>query len=619
MCGIAGIFDPTKAYGETHLKKMTDALSHRGPDGEGFWQEAETQLYFGHRRLSILDLTEAAAQPLQFSDRYILIHNGEIYNYKELRNELLNDGYRFRSESDTEVIAALWDKYGSDAVNHLDGMFAFAIYDRTLKNVYLARDRFGEKPLYFIYNDNTHTLLFASEMKAFKAIGIQLQADPTMVLHFLGTGAVTPAKDAIFYKNIQQVAAGSLVTLELENHLLKKYRYWEHHSTHTQNGGDKDLIQSFHKQFLQSIQMRMRSDVALGTSLSGGLDSASIIAGIHQLEELPASYQHQSFTASFPGFEKDEYAAAQSVCSLYKVRSNRVAPNSTSFAEDLEKLILHHEEPIQSASVYAQYRVFKAAKETGIKVLLDGQGADELLGGYNKYDHWFLQELWKQCQWGLWKKELNALRTANPDLQWNAQNVLAAYFPTLAAWSLKKRTTNKIIQNPWINQDYCRQYFDDSILRKPTIHALNEILSYHSTDVGLPELLRYADKNAMAHGVEVRLPFLQHDMASWLLNLPAHLKIHTGYRKWILRKMIEPFLPNSIVWNRQKIGFEPPQKNWMNTPEIGSMINKAKKVLVDQEILKPEVLDKSSQSHDAYDPKGIEWRILVTGTLLSSQ
>lgn len=618
MCGIAGIFDPTNTYGEAHIKKMTNALSHRGPDGEGIWQSEDANVYLGHRRLSIIDLTNAASQPMQYLDRYVIIHNGEIYNYKELRKELQSFGYTFKSDSDTEVIPALWDKYGESALEHLDGMFAFALLDRLDKTLYLARDRFGEKPLYYFHDSIAHTFLFASEIKAFSAIGVRLEADPTMILHFLGTGAVSPFKNAVFYKNIQQVSSGEFVKLKLQDLQFSNHVYWKPPTleSNTQNseltiGHAKDL-------FLQSIQMRLRSDVAIGTSLSGGLDSASIIAGIHLLKNLPASYQHQSFTASFPGFEKDETIAAKEIATQFHLNAHILIPSSEDFAKDVESFILHHEEPIQSASVYAQYQVYKSVKQAGIKVLLDGQGADELLGGYNKYDHWFLQDLWKQFKWGKWKKELAALQSNHPDLNWNVKNMMAAYFPVLAAWMLKRKNLQKILTNDWINQSYSHDHLNESIIRKPIIHSFNEILSYNSFNVGLPELLRYADKNSMAHGVEVRLPFLQHTFASYLLNIPASLKIQNGYHKWILRKMMHTQLPDAIVWNRQKIGFEPPQKQWMNVPQIVDMIQESKKLLVHKNILNASILDRPQQSHHAYDPNGLDWRILVTGTLLKS-
>lgn len=618
MCGIAGIFDPTNTYGEAHLKLMTDALSHRGPDGEGIWKEEDASIFLGHRRLSIIDLTEAASQPLEYLDRYVIIHNGEIYNYKELREELQNFGYTFKSDSDTEIIPALWDKYGEAALERLDGMFAFALWDRLNKTLYLARDRFGEKPLYFIHDDFSQSFLFASEIKAFKEIGIRLEPDPTMVLHFLGTGAVSPTKDAVFYKNIQQVSAGSFIKLKLHNRVFSKHIYWKPPTIQSRVLDSDEVIHQMNTLFLQSIQMRMRSDVEVGTSLSGGLDSASIIAGIHQLKDLPDSYKHQSFTASFPGFEKDETAAVKEIAAQFHLNSHPIIPSELSFTNDIENFILHHEEPIQSASVYAQYHVYKTAKEAGVKVLLDGQGADELLGGYNKYDHWFLQDLWKQLQWGKWKKELAALQNNQPDLHWNFKNVMAAYFPTLAAWMLKRKTTERIHNNPWINQSYCNEYLNKEVLHKPIIHSFNDILSYNCFEVGLPELLRYADKNAMAHGVEVRLPFLQHTLATYMLHLPASLKIHDGYHKWILRKMMDGILPASIVWNRNKIGFEPPQKQWMDAPQIVEMIREAKNYLVSNNILNSKILDRPHQSHHAYDSNGLDWRILVTGTLLKS-
>src|SRR6266487_2367918 len=288
MCGIAGIIqtNPTE-YNKEHLKKMTDALSHRGPDGEGFWQNGSSNVLLGHRRLSILDLTDAAAQPFHYLDRYTILHNGEIYNYLELRDELSKKGYSFRTQTDTEVLVAAYDHWKEDCVEEFDGMFAFAIWDEKEKELFAARDRFGEKPFHYIHDAERKTFLFASEIKAFRVLGLGKEFNKKMLFNFLTIGYTDNPNqpDETFYENVKKLPAASFLKIKFQRGILIEIeKYWDIDAeTKNKKITDEEAIERFRELFTISVKRRLRSDVPLGTSLSGGLDSSSIAATISQL------------------------------------------------------------------------------------------------------------------------------------------------------------------------------------------------------------------------------------------------------------------------------------------------------------------------------------------------
>jgi asparagine synthase (glutamine-hydrolysing) len=376
-----------------------------------------------------------------------------------------------------------------------------------------------------------------------------------------------------------------------------------------------DAIEHFNELFQRSVANRLRADVSIGTSLSGGLDSSSVVASIHGQLSRNNHYQQQCFTASFPGFEKDETNYASQVVQQFSLQQYICYPTAAGFSHELGKLILHHEEPISSASVYAQYKVFELAREHNVKVLLDGQGADEILAGYTKFIHWYLQELFASRQFSHFQSEKRKLQQHAIPFDWSARNYPAALFPSWTATQLEKRAYEKVFNNKNFNKEYLHSYFDKQSLHKPTVHKLNDLLYYNTQQSGLEELLRYADKNSMAHGREVRLPFLQHELVQFIFSLPSSFKINDGYTKWILRKAMQDKLPEKIVWRTDKTGFEPPQQEWMKDSAVMEQIRSAKEKLVQQKVLLPSVLDQMIQPHSAYAADCNDWRYLVSGIL----
>jgi asparagine synthase (glutamine-hydrolysing) len=618
MCGIAGIIQPKGQLSLQPLKAMTDALQHRGPDGEGHFLSSKGTVALGHRRLAILDLSAAAAQPFAGMGGSTIIHNGEIYNYIEIRNELLQKGFSFRTQSDTEVILAAYAAYGTECVEHFDGMFAFAIWNEETQTLFAARDRFGEKPFYFHSNASTGEFYFASEPKALKAAGINISRNETAWLGFLSGVTLHSPGNPIptYFKDLYELPPGHF----LQYHLQRDSGSWTIHSykkTQKQDFPEKisDAASQLREQLTQSIQLRLRSDVSLGTSLSGGIDSGSITALIHQLAPAESTYSHKAFTAVFPGFEKDESVAAKALAQRWKVQQLTVEPGAVDFAASIEALICHHEEPVSSASVFAQYKVFELARQNGVKVLLDGQGADELLAGYSRYFPWFLQELLQKRQWSRFRNEKRILLEQGLLSEWNLRNYASALWPGWAAQAIQSRKKNQILQHPDLNPEFTRAYYNEGLVSRPVIRELNDLLDWTAHTQGLNELLRYADRNSMALGLEIRLPFLQHEMAEWLLHLPASFKIQKGYSKFILREAMKELLPERIVWHRRKTAFEPPQKKWMQQKEIADQIWAAKEKGVKEQYLNPSVLHKKNQPHDAYAADDADWRYWMAGIL----
>lgn len=613
MCGIAGILssDPAHITGD-RLKKMTDAIAHRGPDGEGAWISPSGLAGLGHRRLSIIDLSAAAAQPMHYRDRYSIIHNGEIYNYLELRSFLATKGYTFSSRSDTEIILAAYDHYGPGCLRHFDGMFAFAIWDEKEKKLFMARDRFGEKPLFF-YQDGQQ-FLFASEMKALWAAGVKKEPNRKMIFNFITLGYTqNPANGSeTFYNDIFKLPARSMLLYDAIAHRWQTSLYWNIEIENNDPHDEETVIRQFLGLFSGSVNRRLRSDAPLGTSLSGGLDSSSVVATI--LSQKDFSQKLQTFSAVFPGFEKDESSFIASVTGTFSVDNYAVTPTADQLIRDFEKIVRHQEEPFSSASIYAQFRVFGLAREHGVKVLLDGQGADELLAGYHKYYHWYWQELYRNDK-KAFLLELEAARESGVDDRWSWRNRLAANMPVYAGLFLKKKRTAAQRRNRDLSRDFV-DHFGVSYYDIPRFDKLSGVLYYNSFMNGMEELLRYADRSSMAHGMEVRLPFLDHELVEFLFSLPSHFKIRDGWTKWLLRTSMEDVLPQDIVWRKDKTGFEPPQQLWMQHPALQEYIRESRRSLVRSGILNPSVLNKKIMPRDAHAAANHDWRYLVTSACL---
>ncbi|HEY4337926.1 MAG TPA: asparagine synthase (glutamine-hydrolyzing), partial [Puia sp.] len=609
MCGIAGILSAdTAKITSQRLNDMSAAIAHRGPDGEGVWMSPGGRAGLAHRRLSILDLSPAGAQPMHYLDRYTIIHNGELYNYLELRSLLQSKGYSFMSRTDTEVILAAFDHFGSDCLLHFDGMFAFAIWDERTQQLFIARDRFGEKPLFFYHDEQE--FLFASEMKALWAAGIKKENNPRMIFNFLTIGYTqNPANGSeTFFQNISRLPARSFLTYQPATGTLEISAYWDIEAGNTQPMKEELAIDRFGELLEASVSRRLRSDVPVGTSLSGGLDSSAIVACILRQAERPE--QLTSFSALFPGFEKDESAYIRLLSERYPLKNFSTTPTAGDLIRDFERLVHHQEEPFLSSSIYAQFNVYALAARHSVKVLLDGQGADEVLAGYHKYYSWYWQELYRNDK-KAFVLELEAARESGISDRWTWKNRLAAHLPVYAGLFLKKQRSAQQRRSSDLSRDFVRE-FGVSYYDIPHIDKLSGILYYNTFMNGMEELLRYADRNSMAHGIEIRLPFLDHSLVEFVFSLPSHFKIREGWTKWLLRQSMEDLLPAEIVRRRDKTGFEPPQRLWMQDVTLQEYVHEARRGLVKAGILSPGVLQKKIQPQEAHAAENHDWRYLVT-------
>lgn len=605
MCGITGIVSKNSSLvSKNRIQSATKCLRRRGPDGEAIWINEERTVALGHLRLSIIDLSKDAAQPMHYLGRYSIIHNGELYNYIEIREELLKKSYKFRSQSDTEVIVAAYDLWGSDCLQQFDGMFAFAIWDEKEKKLFAARDRFGEKPFFFFYDKEQ--LLFASEMKSLWSMGVSKDVNHAMLYNFLTIGYTTNPSDPkeTFYQDIYKLPAASFLNFSFADHQLQIEKYWQVYPE-AKSISVQGAIEQFRDLFTQSIRRRLRSDVSIGTSLSGGLDSSTVVAFCDQ--QLANHYSHKCFTASFKGFQKDELKYAEIVAKKFGLEHHVTEIEGNETVSLMQEIMHHQEEPITTSSPLAQYKVFQLAKQNGVTVLLDGQGADETLAGYHKYYKWYWQELYRAKQLKKSNEQI-AARELGIRESFGTKNKIAALYPEFAAGILQTRKSKKAFHHPDLNRDFAFSNKRNFYYTTPTTFNLNGALYYNSFVNGLEELLRLADRNSMAHAVEVRLPFLDHTLIEFLFSLPPSLKIHNGWTKWLLRKSVEDILPKEIVWRKDKVGFEPPQKLWMEDKNVQDAIMEGKMKLVQHNILNDAAPTKKIKPHHAYAANDWDWK-----------
>ena len=595
---------------------MADSLAHRGPDGEGFYINPSHTTGFAHRRLAIIDLTEAAVQPMHYNNRYTIVYNGELYNFPELKRELKKAGYAFNSQSDTEVILAAYACYGEKCLQYFDGMFAFAIWDEKEKKLFAARDRFGEKPFY--YQNNPKAFFFASEMKALWAAGIERRVDQKMLLNYISLGHVHNAenKAQTFYEKVYALPRAHFLIFDAGKKQISVQAYWDLDKQNQLRISETRASEKLDQLLQISVSRRLRSDVPVGTSLSGGLDSSSILSYV--IQQLRPGQDLKTFSAVFPGFEKDETQFISQLCKNWSIPNFSVSPDANDLVKDFSRLCYHQEEPFPSSSVFAQFKVYEQAAASNIHVLLDGQGADEILAGYNKYIHWYLQEVVNRNRFKKFKREKQKFSANKIPYRWGLKNIIAAWLPSHVSIALEKKEYNRIAFNHDINREFLQvaKGREWEGIHKPVVTKLNDILYFNTMQNGLEELLRYCDRNSMAHGVEVRLPFLYEELVRFVFSLPSDLKMNEGFTKYILRKTVENRLSSSIAWRTDKVGFEPPQKSWMEDARMQELINDHKSYLVNEHILKPQVLNRKARNQHVHEADNYDWRYLSAAEFL---
>lgn len=551
MCGLSGIIQKNNvSVKKNDIKLMNDLIEHRGPDDEGYFFERNFAL--GHKRLSIIDLSEKGHQPMNYLNKYIIVFNGEIYNYIELKRQLVKIGYKFNSETDTEVILASYDKWGTDCVIHFNGMWSFALYDRLKNTIFLSRDRFGIKPLYFANVNNQ--FVFGSEIKQIIKFFSDKKMNLNVLMDYLVLG-FEDHSDSTFYKDVFKLQASHNLVYNLVNNNYNIYKYYEIKFHDLTNISNNEAIKIFKENFNNSISLRLRSDVKVGTCLSGGLDSSSIATIASNLYKSNSSKQFHAITAKSIEKDSDESYYAKLVASNSDLKLFITKPGETDFDNKIDDIIKLQEEPFGLPNVLMQYFVFEKAAEQKCKVMLDGQGGDEILLGYERYYPAYLLSLEKLS---LVKEFFKS--SQNSKLSQKQLFYYMIYFTSSFIRLKLLMNKNNFIYKDYLNiidkkliQDHGKSYRNVFELQKLEISKLQ-----------LEHLLKYEDRNSMFHSIESRLPFLDYKLVEMALSFDVKFKFRNGYTKHILRKAMDGIMPDEVVWRKNKFGFNSPEKYWNN-------------------------------------------------------
>ncbi|MBS1646333.1 MAG: asparagine synthase (glutamine-hydrolyzing) [Bacteroidetes bacterium] len=588
MCGIAGIWHLNKeALHATKLQSFTNSLEHRGPDGFGFYIDEKKQLGLGHRRLSILDLSEAGKQPMSFADgRYWISYNGEVFNFIELRIELKNKGYSFKTETDTEIILAAYHCWGIDCLHKFNGMFALAIWDSAEQKLFLARDRFGIKPLYYAHLP--HLLFaFASETIAFKKLeNFKRNFNDTNVLLQLKNNNILEGLGYTIYERIFQLLPGHYMMV-YKNETPKQKRWWSTlNNIQSVPKKYEEQVEQLQSLLIDSLRLRLRSDVTLATALSGGVDSSSVFCTLNYMmqrtenkERMPDNWQ-QAFVATFPGTLSDEEAYAKQVIDNTGLKGTFITLDENALYNKIIDTTLKSD-AILGSPIVSSYMVYEAMRKNDVTVSMDGHGVDEMLYGYpylvqaayryyydkhdaeNKKD---IEQTYKNLFYNEVKESyLEELKNKFP-APTKAQQVKN---------SIKNSSLGALYRSLKNNEaDIALPHLSDRPYNTGKMNVAEKVLfdSFHTGM--LPTLLRNFDRASMLNGVEVRMPFMDYRLVQYVFSLPLFSKIGGGYTKRILRDAMKGIVPENIIRRKLKIGLMAPMYDWYN--------NKLSEVIVDE-------------------------------------
>ena len=561
MCGIAGTYG-FGAETEGIARRMSGALAHRGPDGEGLFVGDQAGL--AHRRLAIID-REHGAQPMTTADgRYTIIYNGETYNYLDLRAELEELGHTFRTDSDTEVLLEAHAEWGTAAYDRFNGMFAFAIHDAHTGSVTIARDHFGIKPLYYWIDPASGTgespkVLFGSEIRSLLAARVfEAAPDHRAVYRYLKF-RVQDDDSQTFFEGVRRLMAGEVLEIRADGTEISSFTRLQEElreiAARPSRAYDESVVEEYRERFQESVRLRLQSEVPVGTSLSGGLDSSAVAAVIaRQLREQPedegysaVGTRQNTFSAVFPNSSNDEERYVDALLEDYRgqITPHKITPQPAAFLEDLHDFVRTQEEPIISTGPYAQYAVMREASQH-VTVLLDGQGADEMMAGYNPYFYVYLRQLRRQKRF----KELASEVVGSRDI-----------LRKLARTKFSGRTSVPI--EALLNSGFVAEHSSEKV--SSVQDDLKERLLEDTFRSSLPSLLRYEDKNTMRFSIEGRVPFVDKELLKFLFSLDESAIIHDGWNKRILRESMDGILPDMISKRRNKIGFTTPEGEWFRS------------------------------------------------------
>lgn len=565
MCGIVGLWNlNSKPVRRQVLYRFTDALEHRGPDGHGFFIDSEASMGLGHRRLAILDTSDGGRQPMSFADgRYWITYNGEIYNFLELKSELEQAGYRFKTDSDTEVILTGYHHWGEDCQLKFNGMWAFAIWDRQERKLFLSRDRFGVKPLIY-YFDEKH-FAFASEMKAFLALDwFYPEFDPGMVALALSNERMVEGNEHCLMLGLRNLLGGYCLTLQM-GEVPRVRRWWDtlgHLESAPQNY--ESQVDRFRELFLDACRIRMRSDVPIGTALSGGLDSSSVLSGMHFISSLAGLKQdriagdwQKAFIMTYPGASIDERKYADEVVRRTGTQPVYCTASANSYLDHFDEILFQLE---SIADIhFGPWQIYKTQRENGVVVTMDGHGGDEMLGGYP----WYLGSALSDSVSRLFPlRTLDLISILNGLDPFPGENVYLRGFQKLFAGQNNNQAPSWLQIQPASFASPSLES-DQPLLKKRDSLFKSLYIDYHFTQ--LPTVLRNFDRLSMAHGVEVRAPFMDWRLVCFMFSLPSTSKIGAGFTKRILRDALNDILPEPIRTRTQKLGFPNLEEAWASS------------------------------------------------------
>ncbi len=605
MCGISGIISLKGKNAEpAHLQRMSDALRHRGPDGDGFLflgekgfvtafgddtpeniRQSSTpfapgqhigalhgafQFGFAQRRLAIIDLGENGHQPLCDQKKEIWItYNGEIYNYIELRSRLEQKGHRFMTRTDTEVILAAYLEWGTDCVNEFNGMWAFVLYDHRKKQFFGSRDRFGVKPFY--YYADSGSFIFASEQKALlKHPGVKSGINTKALGEYFISGEIDYEEQGIF-QNILELFPSCSFSISAETGQFKKWTYYSLPADERYENLDPSKLKEYTRHtgelIREAVRIRLRSDVPVGSCLSGGIDSSAIVGIVQDLTKAGTGPKLNTFTSAFSEKEYDESHWAELVADQCGANWNTSRPTRQELIKDMEQLIYCQDSPIWSTSTYAQFRLMKLVKDTGIKVVLDGQGGDELFAGYAPYYSWYLGDMIRKFKFG---KAFGAIS----DFDSFPKNILSLGkdFLKIKALhnlpsALKMKITKSYFQDiSYLDPGLVDEYKTNLKTKENKLpSSLNAILKKEFVNTRLKGYLKCEDRCSMWHSVESRTPFSDDlPLIEYVFNIPGAYKIHQGTSKFLMRGAVKNYIPDAVMKRTDKMGYATPNNKWIN-------------------------------------------------------
>ena len=553
MCGIAGIIERKSDVKFDDLHRMTQIIDHRGPDSEGHFVDGKLGL--GHRRLAIIDLSSAGHQPM-IDDELVIVFNGEIYNYREIKVELQKKGFLFKTESDTEVIIQAYKCWGEDCISKFNGMWSLAIYDKNKKKIFMSRDRFGIKPFY--YYQTKDTFYFGSEIKQLLLFIPEKKVNKSSLYDFIYL-SYKDHNEKTFFQDIYSLLPGHNLVYDLKTNKVQRQKYYELVVKKPIAKQSLDnSIKQFQEKFNHSIKLRLRSDVRVGTCLSGGLDSSFVVKVA--ASQYSGDVKLNVITAKSIDPANDESDYAKIVSDWCNLDLDVVMPNKDDFYTLLDDIIYIQEEPFSTPSIFMQYYVMKAAKEKGCIVMLDGQGGDETLLGYERYFVPFLKSIKNPFAY---LKEFYKL-SKNSKLSFLKLILYYLYFG-----NKKIRIKKVLYQHNYVQKNNQKHLNKELVGMFATVSKnIFNLQQKEISSLQLPSLLKYEDRNSMAHSIEARVPFLDHELVELAMSIPLEHKICNGWSKYVLRKSFGSKFPNKIVWRKRKLGFEAPTKKWMKNKTL---------------------------------------------------